>query len=170
VLWLRREHSEFSKGKQEIAAAGARHRRHRLQWGEEEANTRKLQNLQHASHMPLHEEEESLICKEKRETEKARPKQEYLNKDVYESQGCYDNSKNGCAANDNYHGGEGNEEGAQEHEHGRWQRLVYDVDVLGEAVDDASYRCGVKERLGRVKFVVQQVKVQLLGCTDVPHG
>ncbi len=95
---------------------------------------------------------------------------EYLDKDVYESQGCYDNGKDGCAGNDNYHGGERNEEGAQEHEHSGWKSFVYDVDVLGEAVDDASYRRGVKERLGRVKFVGEQVMVQLLGCTDVPHG
>lgn len=94
----------------------------------------------------------------------------YLDKDVYGSQGHNDNSKKGRAANDNYHGGERKEEGAQEHEHSGRQRLVYDVDVLGEAVDDASYRCGVKERLGRVKFVGKQVKVQLPGCTNVPHG
>lgn len=62
----------------------------------------------------------------------------YLDKDIYESQGGYDDSKDGCAGNDNYQGGERNEEGAQEHEHGGWESLVYDVDVLGEAVDDAS--------------------------------
>lgn len=95
---------------------------------------------------------------------------EYLDKDVNDSQGCNDNSKDGCAANDNNHCGEGNEEGPEEHEHGGRQRLVYHVDVFGEAVDDASYGCGVKERLGCVKFVEEQVKVQLLGCTDVPHG
>lgn len=95
---------------------------------------------------------------------------EYLDKDVYESQGCYDNSKDGSGGNDNYHGGERNEEGAQEHEHGGGQSLVYDVDVLGEAVEDASYRRGVKERLGGVKFVGEQVRVQLLGCADVSRG
>lgn len=95
---------------------------------------------------------------------------EYLYKDVYESQGRYDNGKDGCAGNDNYHGGERNKEGAQQHEHSGWKSLVYDIDVLGEAVDDASYRRGIKERLGRVKFVGEQVIVQLPGCADVPHG
>lgn len=95
---------------------------------------------------------------------------EYLDKDVYDSQGYYDNGKNGSAGNNNYYSGERNEEGAQEHEHSGRQSFIYDVDVLGEAVDDASYRCGVKERLGGVEFVGEQVSVQLLGCTDVPHG
>lgn len=63
---------------------------------------------------------------------------EYLHKDVYESQRCYDNGKDGCAGNNNYHGGERNKEGGQEHEHGGRKGLVYDVDVLGEAVDDTS--------------------------------
>lgn len=95
---------------------------------------------------------------------------EYLYKHVYESQGCDDNGKDGCAGNDNYHGGERNKEGGQEHEHSGWKSLVYNVDVLGEAVDDASYRRGIKERLGRVKFVGEQIMVQLPGCADVPHG
>lgn len=94
---------------------------------------------------------------------------EYLDKDVNQSQGCYDNGKDGCSGNNNYHGGERNEEGAQEHEHSGGQGLVYHVDVLGEAVDDASYRRGIKEKLGRVKFVGEQVMVQLPGCADVPH-
>lgn len=77
----------------------------------------------------------------------------YLNKNVYESQRHYDNEEDGRAGNDNYNGGERNEYGAQQHEHSGWESLVYHIDVLGEAVDNASYRCGVKERLGRVKFV-----------------
>lgn len=93
----------------------------------------------------------------------------YLDKDVNKRQGCYDNSKNGGAGNDNDHGGERNKEGAQEHEHSGWQSFINDVDVLGEAVDEASYRCGVKKRLRRVKFVDEQIKVQLPGCTNVPH-
>lgn len=118
--------------------------------------------------MPFQEEEESQICK-KNGTEDINIFPEYLDKDVNESQGRYDNGKDGCAWNNNYHGGERNEEGAQEHEYSGWQSLVYHVDVLGEAVDDASYRRGIKERLGRVKFVGEQVMVQLLGCADVPH-
>ena len=101
---------------------------------------------------------------------KKNKKKKYLNKDVQESQGGNDDGKNGSAANDNYHGGERDKEGAQEHEHGGRQRLVYDVDVLGEAVDDASYRGGVKERLGGVEFVGEQARVQLLGRADVSHG
>ena len=132
--------------------------------------------------MPFQEEEESQICMfaKKRGTQRIIWHMsniflrslfgEYLDKDVYESQGCYDNSKDGSGGNDNYHGGERNEEGAQEHEHGGGQSLVYDVDVLGEAVQDASYRRGVKERLGCVKFVGEQVMVQLLGCADVSRG
>lgn len=94
----------------------------------------------------------------------------YLDKKVYESQRHYDDGKDGRAGNDNDHGGERNEDGAQQHEHGGGQRLVYDVDVLGEAVDDASYGRGVKERLGRVELVGEEVVVQLPGCTNVPHG
>lgn len=95
---------------------------------------------------------------------------DYLHKHVYESQRHYDDGKDGRAGNNNDHGRQRNKEGAQEHEHGGWQSLVDHIDVLGEAVDDASYRRGVKERLGRVKFVGEQVIVQLLGCADVPHG
>ncbi len=95
---------------------------------------------------------------------------EYLNKDINESQRHYDDSKDGRAGKNNYHCGETGEDGAQQHDHGGWKSLVYDVDVLGEAIDDASQRRGVKERLGRVKFVVEQIKVQLPGCADVPHG
>lgn len=78
---------------------------------------------------------------------------EYLDKEVYESQGYYDNEEDGRAGNDNYNGRERNKDSAQQHEHSSWQSLVYHVDVLGEAVDDTSYRRGVKERLRRVKFV-----------------
>lgn len=95
---------------------------------------------------------------------------EYLDKEVYESQGHYDYGEDGRAGNDNYHGGERHKDGAQQHEHVGRESLVYHVDVLGEAVYDASYRRGVKERLGRVKFVEEQIVVQLPGCTDVPHG
>lgn len=94
----------------------------------------------------------------------------YLDKKVYESQRHYDDGKDGRAGNDNDQGGERNEDGAQQHEHGGRQRLVYHVDVLGEAVDDASYGRGVKERLRRVELVGEEVVVQLPGCTDVPHG
>lgn len=94
----------------------------------------------------------------------------YLDKNVYESQRHYDDEEDGRAGNYNYNGGKRNKGGAQQHEHGSWQSLVYHVDVLGEAVDYASYRCGVKERLGRVKFVEEQIMVQLPGSTDVPHG
>lgn len=38
---------------------------------------------------------------------------EYLDKEVYESQWYYDNQEDGRAGNDNYHGGERNEDGAQ---------------------------------------------------------
>ena len=95
---------------------------------------------------------------------------EYLDKDIYESQGHYDNRKDGCAGNDNNEGRERDEEGAQEHEHSGWKSLIYHVDVLGEAVDDTSYGCGIKKRLERVKFVGEQVIVQLPGCAYVPHG
>lgn len=95
---------------------------------------------------------------------------EYLDKEVYESQWNYDNQEDGCAGNDNYQCGEGNKDGAQEHEYGAWEGLIYDVDVLREAVDDASYRRSIKERLGCVKFVDKQVMMQLPCCTDVTHG
>lgn len=94
----------------------------------------------------------------------------YLNKNIYESQRHYDDEEDGCAGNYNYNGGKRKKDGAQQHEHSSWQSLVYHVDVLGEAVDNASYRCGVKERLGRVKFVEEQIMVQFPGSTDVPHG
>lgn len=94
----------------------------------------------------------------------------YLNKNVYESQRHYDNEEDGSAGDNNYNGGERNKNGAQQHEHSSWQSFIYHVDVLGEAIDNASYRCSVKERLGRVKFVEEQIMVQFPGSTDVPHG
>lgn len=94
---------------------------------------------------------------------------EYLDKDVYESQGCYDNRKDGSAGNYHNYGGERHKKGDQEHEHGRRQGLIDQVDVFGEAVDDASYGSGVKKRLECVKFVDEQVMVQLPRCPDVSH-
>lgn len=136
-----------------------------------QAAGRKSKNLlgQGACGMPLQQEEASQMCRGIKNREDINTCPEYLNKDVNASQGRYDNGKNDCGGNDNYHGGERDEEGEQEHEYGGRQSLVYHVDVLGEAVDDASYRRGIKKRLGRVKFVGEQVMVQLLGCADVPH-
>lgn len=83
----------------------------------------------------------------------------YLDKNINESQGRYDYCKDGSAVNDNNHSGKRNKEGAQEHEHSGRQSFIYHVDILGEAVDESSYRRGVKERLGCVQFVGEQVKV-----------
>lgn len=97
-------------------------------------------------------------------------KPQYLHKEVHYSQGANDHSKDGGAGNDNNHGWEGGKKGAQEHEDSGGQDLINHVNIFGEAVDDAPYRCRIKERLWGVKFVVQKVLVQLAGSLNFPHG
>ncbi len=96
--------------------------------------------------------------------------EKYLHKDVNQSQRANDQREYGSTANDNNHGGQRGKEGAQEHEDGGWEDLIDHVNVLGEAVDDPAYGGGVKERLGRVKFVVQQGLMQLACGLDFPQS
>lgn len=65
--------------------------------------------------MPFQEEEESQTHKRKQEKKGSSGNifPEYLDKEVYKSQGHYDNGEDGRAGNDNYHGGERHEDGAQ---------------------------------------------------------
>lgn len=96
--------------------------------------------------------------------------EKYLHKDVNQSQRANDHRKYGRTANDNNHGGHRGKEGAQEHEDGGREDLIDHINVLGEAVDDPAYGGGVKERLGRVKFVVQQGLMQLACGLDFPQS
>lgn len=96
--------------------------------------------------------------------------QKYLHKDVNQSQRANDQREYGRTANDNNHGGHRGKEGAQEHEDGGREDLIDHVNVLGEAVDDPAYGGGVKERLGCVKFVVQQGLMQLACGLDFPQS
>lgn len=63
-----------------------------------------------------------------------------------------------------------NEECPQEHEDGGRDDLIDDVDVLGEAVDDAPGRGGVIEGLWGVEFVLQQRSMEGPGGVDASHG
>lgn len=94
----------------------------------------------------------------------------YLHKEVNQGQRANDQREYGSAANDNNHGGHRGKEGAQEHEDCGWKNLIDHVNVLGEAVDDPAYGSGIKERLGSVKFVVQQGLMQLAWALDFPQS
>lgn len=62
----------------------------------------------------------------------------HLDKEVEDSQRQDDHGKERRAGHDDHKGGDGVVKGIQQHEDGGSQDLVNDVDVLGEAVEDAA--------------------------------
>lgn len=68
----------------------------------------------------------------------AHPLRAHLHQEVEDSQRQDDHSEEWRAGHDDHEGGDGVVEGIQQHEDGGSQNLIDDVDVLGEAVEDAA--------------------------------
>ena len=100
----------------------------------------------------------------------------YLHKVVEQGQWHNNGQEDGSRVADNHNGGDHCEKCVHPAPQELWQDVVNGLHVTGEAIEDATDGCGVKEGHGRAQDVVQHAFVELCsrphladGCDDGVH-